>query len=116
MARRGDSEDSPDRDEDSVVIPFPKDTPQERGRKYERERAKEDGLRLHPASGAAGIKHDASDDNTLVEYKTADKQFVLNGRYALDFHNIALRQDKEAILECNFQKYDLTVTMTFRRT
>ncbi len=102
--------------EPSVVIPFPKSTPQERGRKYERRRAREQGLREHPASGAGKIKHDASDDNRLVEYKTATKTFTLSGKYLADFFRVATRQSKQAIMEVDFETDKVVVEITIRRT
>lgn len=102
--------DTPD-----VVIPFPATTPQERGRRYERRRAKEQGLRAHPASGAGHIKYDASDENRLVEYKTAASSYTINAKYVLAFYKRAVREGKDAMMELHFPKHNLTCTITFRK-
>ena len=99
-----------------VDIPFPKETPQDRGRRYEKKRAKDQGMRLHPGSGAGSIKHDASDDHTLMEYKTATRSFSLSGKYILGLFKLAVRQDKVPVLEIDFPEHKVRATVTFRRT
>lgn len=108
-AREGDGEPY------GVEIPWPEETPQERGRKYEKNRAREQGLRLHPGSGSGGIKHDASNDEILMEYKTATTSFMLNGKYLLGLFKQAVRQGKDAVMEIYFVKHRLIVTITIRR-
>lgn len=110
MAEEGDDEDGT-----GVVIPFPGVTPQVFGRDYEKERAKKDGYRLHPGSGAGRIKHDASDEESVIEYKTARKSFALQGQYLQDLFAVAIRQGKEARMEIHFREANITAHITITK-
>lgn len=99
-----------------MILPFKRDTPQVRGRKRERQMAQRDGLRLHPASGAGSIKHDASDDEVLMEYKTCNKSFTLSGKYLSDLYVQGVRQGKDSMMRIEFEHDGVTVEMLIRRT
>jgi hypothetical protein len=103
-------------EEGGVIIPFPATTPQVKGRLYEQKRSRQLGLRLHPASGAGRIKHDASDEGTVVEFKQAERSFTLQGKYLEGLFKEATRQDKTAIMEINFKQAGITATLIVRRT
>lgn len=87
-------------------------TPQDRGRDYEKRRAKQEGLSLHPGSGSGRIKHDASDKDRLVEFKSVAKSFTLNGAYLKGLRDQGVRIDKEAILEVEFVEANITAVIT----
>lgn len=105
------AEDGADDPDDGVVIPFPKISQQEKGRRHEKKQAKRQGLSLHPASGAGSIKHDASDEETLLEYKHAKKSFSMNGKYLRDLMVRGIHEDKEPILEVTFEEAGVTATV-----
>ena len=109
------AENRDDEDGTGVVIPFPTGTAQDFGRKYEKEQAKKDGYRLHPGSGAGRIKHDASDEETVIEYKTARKSFALQGQYLQDLFGVAIRQGKEARMEIHFREANVTAHITITK-
>jgi len=64
-------------------------------------------------SGAGSIKWDGSDENTLVEVKTADKSHTLNRAYLASLFTQAARQGKDAMLIVEFP--DLVVEARITR-
>ena len=58
-------------------MPWNPRTPQDNGRKREKEILKGLGAMAHPMSGAGRIKDDGHDDEYLYEVKTAAKQFTI---------------------------------------
>ena len=77
--------------------------------------AKELGAKVHPASGALRIKHDASDDEVLYEIKDANKSFTLT---ASDLHQLwkeASKQSKEPVFIVQFMHKGMRATMTITK-
>ena len=81
----------------------------------ERNRAKKDGARLHPNSGAGGIKGDASTDDELIEYKDANRTHTLNGQELDDLFRRASRQGRQAIYNIHFRAFDLEAKIWLTR-
>jgi len=70
---------------------------------------------VHPASGALGIKHDASDAEHLYEMKDANKSYSLK---AEELHTLwvrAVREGKEPVFIVTFQDRGIKATMTITR-
>lgn len=86
---------------EGVALPWKPRSRQEQGRKTEAKVVKI-GLRAHPNSGAGSIKYDASDDETLVEVKDANKSYTLNAAYLEDLFKTAARQNKTAVMVVKF--------------
>lgn len=91
------------------------ETPQKRGRRVEKDRAKEYGARLHPGSGASYIKHDASNSEDLIEFKEVQRSHTLNGEYCRDLFNRAVRQEKSALYVVNFNDVGITAEIRLRK-
>ena len=109
---RGTTEDSPS---DSSSLPWKPRTRQEKGRQTEKEIAKNRGAKVHPASGALRIKHDASDSDTLYEIKDANKTYTIKGSEILALYKRANMELKEPLFVVYFTEADLTVTMTIKK-
>jgi len=90
-------------------------TRQEQGRTHEAKVIKAKRMRAHPASGAGSIKHDASNDETLLEVKLAGKSFTLNAAYVAGLYREATRQGKDAHMTVYFDSEDITVEMFIMR-
>lgn len=76
-------------------LPYVPKTPQVQGRVAEKKRAKERGARLHPMSGAGSIKDDASDEDTIYEFKEANRTHTLNSGDLYSLLIRAMRQSKD---------------------
>lgn len=86
---------------EGINLPWKPRSRQEQGRQTEAKVVKI-GLRAHPNSGAGSIKYDASDDETLVEVKDANKSYTLNAAYLEDLFKTAARQNKTAVMVVKF--------------
>lgn len=91
-------------------------TPQENGKKVEKERAKYYGARVHPGSGSGRIKHDASNAEELIEFKEVAKSHSLNGNYCNQLYTRAVQQEKEALYVVTFTEANITAEIRLRRT
>ena len=69
-------------------------------------------MKAHPNSGAGRIKFDGSNDDKVVEVKTAAKSFTLSQVYVLDLFRTAARQGKEAQLIVEFPDFTATINIT----
>ena len=96
-------------------LPWKPRTRQEEGRKTEKEIAKKRGAKVHPASGALRIKHDASDEDILYEIKDANKTYTIKGSEILALWKRANTELKEPVFVVYFTEADLTVTMTITK-
>lgn len=70
---------------------------------------------MHPASGALGIKHDASDEHTLYELKDANKTYTLK---AEELHTLwirAVRESKEPVFIVTFADRGIRATITITK-
>lgn len=86
---------------EGINLPWKPRSRQEQGRQTEAKVVKI-GLRAHPNSGAGSIKYDASDDETLVEVKDANKSYTISAAYVEDLFRVATRQGKQAVLVIKF--------------
>lgn len=94
----------------------PKKTRQVEGRDSEKRQAKRHGARLHPNSGAGHIKDDASNDDTVYEFKDAKKQHTLKASDLEALFRRSVRQGKDAAYVILFSDNNLEATITLRRT
>lgn len=90
-------------------------TPQEFGRQFEKARAKKEGARPHPASGACGIKNDYSTDDTVFEQKTTVKSHTIKGDDLEKLFVNATRQGKDAVYTIYFRDANVTLEGVVRR-
>lgn len=104
-----------DKSNSSTSTPWTPRTRQEKGRQTEKQIAKVRGAKVHPASGALRIKHDASDADTLYEIKDANKTYTLKGSEVLALYKRANMELKEPLFVVYFTDADLTVTMTITK-
>ena len=94
-------------------LPYDKHTPQVAGRINEKRMARDRGARLHPNSGAGNVKDDASDEDNLYEFKTANKTYTLKSLELRTLLTRAARVDKEARFVIEFADgitADITIT------
>lgn len=77
-------------------LPYEKHTRQVEGRISEKKQARKYGARLHPMSGAGSIKDDASNDETIFEFKDANRTHTLASRDLRALVVRAVRQGKDA--------------------
>lgn len=77
--------------------------------------ARDRGARLHPNSGAGRIKDDASNDDTIFEFKNVSRTHTLKGKDLLGLFWRALRQGKEARYVVYFEDEDITVEATITK-
>jgi len=85
------------------------------GRVTEKKIAKELGAKVHPASGALRIKHDASDDEVLYEIKDANKSYSLKASELHELWLEAVKQDKEPVFLVQFIHKGMRATMTITK-
>lgn len=83
-------------------LPYARKTPQILGRDAERYLARERGARQHPNSGAGRIKDDASNEDTIYEFKTANKSFTLNAKNLEATFMRASKQGKSGVWVIQF--------------
>lgn len=99
----------------SSKLPWKPRTRQEKGRQTEKQIAKNRGAKVHPASGALRIKHDASDADTLYEIKDANKTYTIKGSELLALYKRANMELKEPLFVVYFTDADITVTMNITK-
>ena len=97
-----ESAEAEDPSKTDLHLPYQKHTPQVMGRKVEPGMARKLGARLHPNSGAGKIKDDASNEDTVYEFKNANRSFTLNGSDLSATHARAVRQGKEGVWVITF--------------
>lgn len=85
-----------------LQIPWDTGSRQRDGRLTEKRTAKELGAKVHPASGALRIKHDASDDEILYEIKDANKTHTIKVDELLSVWKEAAMAEKEAVYLVKF--------------
>ena len=90
-------------------------TRQKEGRETEKTIAKKRGAKLHPASGALRIKHDAPDKETLYEIKDANKTYTMNGKELLTLWKRGALELKEPVFIIYFTDSDITATISIKR-
>ena len=88
--------------EGSLTLPWDTGSRQREGRLTEKRIAKELGAKVHPASGALRIKHDASDETTLYEIKDANKTHTIKAVELLSVWKEAAMAEKEAVYLVKF--------------
>lgn len=96
-------------------MPWTPRTAQQQGELEEINGARRRGLRRHPRSGAGRIKLDASNDDTLVEIKSANKQITLDGAVLLRDLVRARRQGKDLLWTIRFREAGVEAEITLRR-
>ena len=89
-------------EEGALTIPWNTGSRQREGRLTEKRIAKELGAKVHPASGALRIKHDASDEMTLYEIKDANKTHTIKAVELLSVWKEAAMAEKEAVYLVKF--------------
>lgn len=101
-----------------IITPWDnsKNTRQVEGRKSEVRQAKKYGARLHPNSGAGNIKDDASNSDTIFEFKDVAKTHQLTGASLDGLFRRAVRQGKEAQYIVLFQDVGLEAVISLRRS
>lgn len=90
-------------------------TPQEFGRQYEKAMAKKEGARVHPASGARGIKNDYSTEEVIFEQKTTNKSHTIKGDDLEKLFVNAVKQGKDAVYTIYFRDANVTLEGIVRR-
>ena len=90
-------------------------TRQEEGRKTEKVIAKKRNARVHPASGALRIKHDASDKETIYEIKDANKTYTIKGKELFALWKRGALELKEPVFVIYFTDSDITATINIKR-
>jgi len=86
-----------------VTLPWQARTPQQHGRKRERDILKDLGAMAHPMSGAGGIKHDGHDDEHLYEVKTAKRHYSLQAHELEELWRKATRQGLDPVMVVEFK-------------
>lgn len=92
-----------------------KNTRQVEGRKSEVRQAKKHGARLHPNSGAGHIKDDASNAETIFEFKDVAKTHQLSGSALDGLFRRAVRQGKNAKYVVIFKEAGIEAIIDLRR-
>lgn len=88
------------------------------GRKSERQFAIRRGMRAHPASGAGPIKGDASDDDSVVEFKLVNpgtKSHQVSVSQVLDTIRAAELTGREAFYVIHIPEHNITIEGRIRR-
>lgn len=99
-----------------IEMPWkPQKTRQVEGRDSEKHQAKKHGARLHPNSGAGHIKDDASNEDTIFEFKDANKSHTLKATDLEGLFVRAVRQGKQAKYVILFGHVGLEAEITLRR-
>lgn len=99
-----------------IELPWqPKKSRQQEGMASEKRAAKRHGARLHPRSGAGKIKDDASNEETIFEFKDVMKSHSLSGAALDALFTRATQQGKEARYVVHFVEAGLEATITLRR-
>ena len=96
-------------------LPWKPVEPSVRGRKSERNFAKQNNARLHPNSGAGKIKNDLSTEEAIIEYKNPTKTHTIKGEELEKLLDNAQRQGKDAHYIVYFEGTDITLHGTLRR-
>lgn len=97
-------------------LPYsPRDTPQVKGRKREAKMAKDRGARVHPMSGAGAIKDDASNEDTVYEFKSVKTSHTLHGGALLALFKRAIAQGKTPEYVIEFGDAKIEATLSLRR-
>lgn len=102
-------------DEGGIELPWKIRTRQEQGGQSEKEMARKRGARVHPRSGAGNIKADASDDVTVIEFKDANKSYILKSAELETLLLQAARQNKDAEFVIRFRANNIVATMKIGR-
>lgn len=96
-------------------MPWSPRTPQEQGHATERRILRKRGARAHPRSGAGRIKLDGSDDQTLIEVKSANRQITLDGAVLKRDLTRASHQGKALAWIIAFGEAGIEAEITVRR-
>jgi hypothetical protein len=96
-------------------VPWSIPTPQQMGRKAEKQQAKKQGARLHPNSGALSIKNDFSTNEVITEYKNVNKTHTIKGVDLDKLFRSAIAQGKEGHYVVYFEEADITLEGELRR-
>lgn len=97
-------------------MPWMPRTPQEHGARVERSVVRREGLREHPRSGAGRVKLDGSDNERMVEIKSANQCITLHGAKLRQDAVRAMRQGKELQWLIQFGEARCEVEVTVRLT
>lgn len=85
------------------------------GRVAEKKMARDRGARLHPMSGAGRIKDDASNDETVFEFKNVLHSHSLKGKDLLALFIRAIRQQKVPVYVVYFEDSDITAEIHIKK-
>ena len=100
---------------EELKLPWEVRTRQREGMSSEKRRAKKDGARLHPRSGAGSIKWDASNDDEIFEYKDVAKSHTLKGELLEALFRDAMQQGKKPVYIVTFKNHNIIVECTIKR-
>ena len=97
-------------------LPWKPRTRQQQGLDSEKKLLRDEGMRVHPASGAGHIKHDGSDARRLGEVKLTSKSFTLSASYLHGLMTRAIRQEREPVMFVEFDdpKFGCIAEITIR--
>lgn len=99
-----------------IELPWdPHKSRQVQGMDSEKRQAKARGAKLHPRSGAGKIKDDASDADTIFEFKDVMKTHTLRGDALNGLFKRAAQQGKEAKYIVLFVEDGIEAEITIRR-
>lgn len=98
----------------TIETPWSKRTPQDEGRRIEKETLRTRGARPHPGSGSGSIRFDGSSEAELIEVKSAHRTHTISADYLESLHAQAVRQGKVPVLVLSF-KNGVEVTMTINK-
>jgi hypothetical protein len=90
-------------EEEAQILPWRSRSPQEEGIHQEKRWAKRNNKRRHPASGAGHIKNDCSDDEELVEIKTAKSTHTVNVKDIEALYRRGVQQRKRTTYVIRFE-------------
>jgi hypothetical protein len=90
-------------------VPWSIDSPQQRGRKAERNAARRKGARLHSNSGAGPEKNDYSTGGAVYEHKATAKTHTIKGSDLEALFRNAVRQGKEGRYVIYFSEANVTL-------
>lgn len=90
-------------------------TRQVQGRDAEKKMAKDRGARLHPMSGAGRIKDDASNEESVFEFKNVLRSHSLKGKDLLALFIRAVRQQKVPVYIVYFEDSDITAEIHIKK-
>lgn len=100
---------------EDIPMPWSPRSRSKEGEQTERQIAKKRGMRAHPRSGAGKIKDDASDGDTVLEVKDANKTHSINALELLAVWKRAIQQGKQAQYVIYFKSVDITLTGTLTK-